>query len=432
MRASFAAGVLVGASLMGLMGSSRAEAAGQLSFRQCLADNERQIIGGDVCRRQVPGVDRANDLVFSHDRRSLYLPLGGENGIARFQLKGPEGVLRYRGCIQEAEHTDCERKGRGLTTTHSVALTPDDRLAFAAGFTTPWGFDSSLTSLSVDRRGSLRALRCISLLAEACSRRSELVRGASALALSGDGSSLYLVSRLAKALVHYRVGPSGRLRLAQCFQVGSSGSPCKPARGLSNFAHLELAKGGRSLYAASPNDDFATFSRNTRTGKLRWRSCIGYPCGPDVSGLTDIRSLALSPDDRSLYVGTGGGTVVHFASRANGMLRNRGCVDAAWSPRGCNRTAQWLGVTDDLDVSGDGASLYMVAGDLVGIFERSPGTGAIRPRGCLQDPNPDQVLCKRNAQGIDGASSVAVSPNGRSVYVFGSYDNAIVRFHRRR
>ena len=38
--------------------------------------------------------------------------------------------------------------------------------------------------------------------------------------------------------------------------------------------------------------------------------------------------------------------------------------------------------------------------------------------------------CESNAQGLDSARTVTVSPDGASVYAAGNFDDAIVRFDR--
>lgn len=57
-------------------------------------------------------------------------------------------------------------------------------------------------------------------------------------------------------------------------------------------------------------------------------------------------------------------------------------------------------------------------------------TGDLAARGCVEDTGQDE--CETETPGLDGARSVAVSPDGRSVYAASSDDAAIVRFNRER
>jgi len=81
-------------------------------------------------------------------------------------------------------------------------------------------------------------------------------------------------------------------------------------------------------------------------------------------------------------------------------------------------------------VSPDGRSVYVasVDDDAIVRFDRDPTTGALTPAACIQD----EFLCdcSPNQQGLNGASGVVVSPDGASVYVASQVDNAVVRFDR--
>ena len=57
-------------------------------------------------------------------------------------------------------------------------------------------------------------------------------------------------------------------------------------------------------------------------------------------------------------------------------------------------------------------------------------TGALTPKGCVADPANNPDACAQTASGLDGAISIALSPDGKSLYAAGYYDNAIVRFAR--
>ena len=49
-------------------------------------------------------------------------------------------------------------------------------------------------------------------------------------------------------------------------------------------------------------------------------------------------------------------------------------------------------------------------------FDRDTATGALTPQGCVADVG-DAAGCGATQQGLDGANGVAVSPDGKSVYI---------------
>jgi DNA-binding beta-propeller fold protein YncE len=78
-------------------------------------------------------------------------------------------------------------------------------------------------------------------------------------------------------------------------------------------------------------------------------------------------------------------------------------------------------------VSPDGKHVYVAAADddTVVTFSRNASTGALTRVEQDQDPSSGGT-----AEGLDGAEFVAVSPDGKHVYVAGSDDSAVVTFTR--
>jgi len=78
-----------------------------------------------------------------------------------------------------------------------------------------------------------------------------------------------------------------------------------------------------------------------------------------------------------------------------------------------------------LAISSDGGNVYVASinGDAVVTFDRDPSSGDLSFRQVISDGMP-------SVDGLNGASSVVVSPGGAHVYVTGAGDNALVRFIR--
>jgi len=147
-----------------------------------------------------------------------------------------------------------------------------------------------------------------------------------------------------------------------------------------------------------------------------WRDGIA-----GVSGIEDPVAIAVSPDGRQVYVaGSGADAVAVFARDAGtGRLRLASVVrDGAGRVDGLDQPG-------DLALSPDGAHLY-VAGfdaDALAVFARDPISGSLRFVAVMRDGIA-------GVAGLGGAVSVAVSPDGRSVYVAGREDDALVVFAR--
>jgi DNA-binding beta-propeller fold protein YncE len=86
-------------------------------------------------------------------------------------------------------------------------------------------------------------------------------------------------------------------------------------------------------------------------------------------------------------------------------------------------------------VSGDGASVYVASqlSDAVAVFDRDPAAGALSQKAgaaaCVSETGTGPC---RDGRALDGAIGIAVSPDGRTVYVASTASDAIAIFTRRR
>ena len=148
-----------------------------------------------------------------------------------------------------------------------------------------------------------------------------------------------------------------------------------------------------------------------------------------AGGLDQVRSVTLSPDDKFVYVASGGslsggsnGVVVFARDAQTGALEQAGCVTAGGgdgrvgSEQACARGDALLGAAD-VAIAPDGRTAYVASAVSGGLawLARDPATGALTPAGCVKDfPRADHCA---EAPGLTGAASVAVSPDGNDVYV---------------
>ena len=309
----------------------------------------------------------------SPDGKSVYLALGGDDAVARFDRDPMTGVLTYQGCI-----------------TGDSTLGPGGSSACAQiGSATSGGTSSGLDYPN-------------------------------AVALSPDGGDLYVTSGFDSAVARFdRDATTGALTYQGCITAetqsgpaGSSACALVPTAtsgaygsGLYNPNSVAVSRDGRSLYAAGGQDSsVARFDRDVATGAISFQDCTSGdtatgPSGTDACDLTPGATSggigsglwlplgnALSPDDATLYLSSGDDAIVRFdRDTATGALSYVGCT------------------------SGDTAT-------------GSTGTDA-----CQQIPS---ATSGGVASGLDIPGYPTVSRDGKSVYVSAGSDDSIVRFDR--
>ena len=143
----------------------------------------------------------------------------------------------------------------------------------------------------------------------------------------------------------------------------------------------------------------------------------------------------MSPDGESVYAASNEDDAVARFDRdtGTGALTPAGCIqDNDSGADTCADSADGLDGAASVAVSPDGKSLYVASfdDDAIVRFDRNITTGALTPAGCIQDNDSGADTCADSADGLDGALWVAVSPDGESVYAASSNDDAVTRFDR--
>jgi DNA-binding beta-propeller fold protein YncE len=144
-------------------------------------------------------------------------------------------------------------------------------------------------------------------------------------------------------------------------------------------------------------------------------------------------AVAVSPDGRNVYVASARSDAIAVFRRhkRSGRLVQgggaRGCI-AMDGARGC-ATAQGLGWPNSVAVSRDGRNVYATARDTDSVvaFARNRATGALRQIGCVSGSGAAGCVAGR---ALEAADVVAVSPDGRNVYVGAFGADAVAMFRR--
>jgi len=140
-----------------------------------------------------------------------------------------------------------------------------------------------------------------------------------------------------------------------------------------------------------------------------------------VDGIVGPLSLAVSPDGASVYVGGNGDNAVAVFSRNV----TTGALTFVESQQDGVGGVSGLQAPSHVAVSPDGKNVYVSSegSDAVAVFSRNGGTGALT----FVESKRDGV---GGVVGLAGAAGVVVSPDGAHVYVTGAQDNAVTVFSR--
>jgi 6-phosphogluconolactonase (cycloisomerase 2 family) len=279
---------------------------------------------------------------------------------------------------------------------------------------------------------------------------------ASSVAMSRDGTSVYVVGQQSSAVAIFHRNSNGSLTqlpgTAGCVSENSSGGACTDGKALKGAFAVVVSGDGTSVYVTSSYPDYsvASFQRNITTGALTQLSgmagCVnetgttsnGDICA-DGKGLVKPRFLTMSGDGKNVYVpGQLSDAVAVFArNTTTGELTQlpgtAGCVSETGTGGDC-ADGKALDDPFQLAVSADGKSLYAATllSDSVAVFRRNATTGALTQlsgtAGCVSETGTGGVCA--DGQALDRAFSVAPSKDGTSVYVASVRSDAVAVFSR--
>ena len=232
----------------------------------------------------------------------------------------------------------------------------------------------------------------------------------SAMAMAPDGSSLYATGSSTSSVAHYRrEAASGALSFSDCL-TGNFGGPCTElatvhtttGSGLDLVNGVTVSQDGRFVYTTSGvnggDSTVMAFARDPLTGSLGFSSCVtgstemnndnpgvctmlpGAPPNPTMPSpaLDFPTGIAISPNDRFLYVSQEFGIAAFQRDPASGALSFKGCLTALSSGSSpCVRTRK--GVVDEPRsplISPDGRSLYLANQHGGSVLRRQSVSGA--------------------------------------------------------
>ena len=392
------------------------------------------------------------------------------------QLAGTSGCYTIDGSSEDGADTCVDVRGSVGETT--MAISPDDRFAYAVGYPR----DDNVSAIQIYRRsgdGALHQLKgkdgCVSLDgssedgAHTCANGRQIDSGdGHSMAISSDGRFLYSGSQL-------ELGPDNfggvaifkrDLKTGEIKQLkGKAGcvshkgrsedgaKTCARARGVEFSNGVQLSRDGKFLYSMSygdtPGAGIAIFRRGKHSGKLRQlkgkNGCItsdgtasglsGKPCRAGIK-LDTTWELAL-PDNEFAYAAAKDEKLVagFRRNKAGGLVPikgKHGCVSDDGSSLGGPDTCvdgRGLINVERVLLSRDRQYIYTqgYTPTQAAVLDRDPKTGKLSQRSgkgsCITDDgsSSDGPGTCRVGRGFDGGYAGVVSRDGKTLY-FANYN----------
>jgi 6-phosphogluconolactonase (cycloisomerase 2 family) len=358
----------------------------------------------------VNGLSEPISVAVSPDGLHAYATGSADDALVMMQYVGGSwNMLFYKGAMR-----DGVGGVDGLNYAYAVTVSPDGKYVYATG-----EIDDAVVIFERDTvTGLLTYVDMVDYVGG--------LAGPKAVAVSPDGRHVYTVSdnvpgvEGSNAIAAFGRASTGRLDFVQSLQDGIDG-----VHGLADAQSLAISPDGKHVYTTSFEDDaVGIFGRNSTTGELTYLGMVQEGMGdPPIEGLTGANGIAVSPDGGHVYVtGWIDDTLVT-------LNRNKDTGALTWA--GTQKDGVF-GVDGLLGASGvaaspDGKNVYVASNldDAVAVFEWDSVMGL---------PVLGYVEMEKNlvggVAGMDGATSVAVSPDGEHVYVTSVEDHALVDFAR--
>jgi 6-phosphogluconolactonase (cycloisomerase 2 family) len=403
----------------------------------------------------------------------------GVGGAAALVVYGtPRALPGDGGCLrdpraQPAPSQSCLGSAAGLAGAQAVALTPDGANVYVAAGEDVVALRRDRSTGAVGPALSPSTRSCVGAGASSpCARKDPALGGADAVTVSRDGRFAYFGSSNSATVSAFRRGKGGALMpLAQSLRGPEAGGRyfgCLagvllagiPQAGcaarvptLNGVDALALSPDGRELYVVSSGlepgtDSLVTLQRDPHSGGLRplpgTRGCVqSLPGGgcPALAGLEGASAITISPDGRFVYVASEvSGAVRGFKrNRTTGILTpllgRGGCVSSgnyAADDVSCEQQEPELGGARSIALSPDGRELYVAAYDpgAVVVLSRNPRSGVlgVRRSDCLQVASDPS--CPVGLTFLRGAAAVAMGAQGRFVDVVSEGGNSLVELLR--
>jgi len=253
--------------------------------------------------------------------------------------------------------------------------------------------------------------------------------------VSPDGTWVYVAASDSSSLVVYhRDVVTGDLTFSESLVDGNNDFLGNTISGLAGASNVIVSADGRSVYVASEIDrTVAYFVRHPGDNRLTFISSTILDSSGNVFNIDLPSAMAFTPDGSVLMVSSESGDLIAFLEVADsGDLTAVGTFVDGGFDSGSN-TIDGLDGASSLAISPDGRHLYVTGAidNSIAVFSKpEPGDDSGQPTLPLFVQSLTNGDMGGTVSGLAGASSVQVSPDGQHVYVTGETSNSVAVFSR--
>lgn len=381
----------------------------------------------------------ASNLLITPDGRHVLVTLDGSGAgsLARYSRLAPDPLFAF---IEADSQDDPDASGNpiaDLRAPNDVAVSPDGSHVYAVSLP-----DDSIVAFRRDpSAGVTDGTLGGHLNAFAAYRQDDDgidgLTDARRILISNDGESVFVTSESQDSLAVFDRNTDedsatyGELTFRAAFFDGQNG-----VDGLAGAQGMAIDGTGNHLYVAGRFDSaIAVFDRETDSGDASWRDLAwrGVISNDEasVSGLHNIRDLAITPDgDQLLGVSTGDNALVVF-NRENALadedFGELTFVEARQNGIGAQPVALAI---PGAQAAGAGEHVYVVGQNShsIAVLRRvtdpdNSSFGQVQPIEILQ--NGDSGISS-----LSGPRDIIVSPDGKRVYVASENRDAVIVLDR--
>jgi 6-phosphogluconolactonase (cycloisomerase 2 family) len=376
----------------------------------------------------VDGMNGPSSVAVAPDGEAVYVGTEDDDSLAAFSRDAGTGELSFVEFEQDGVDDAGDAGGTvdGLNSVEDVAVSGDNDNVYATG--------SSDSAVAVfDRDTATEELSFSEVERNGVDDPGDLggtVSGLGSpreLAISADDRNLYIAGRSTDSVANFRRNATtGKLNFLESESNGSGA-----VDGLEGASVVAVGTDDANVYVGAESEGgLAVFDRGAAPGAL---SFVGTR--PDFPQIAQPPGVAISPDGKHLVVLSWGKESLYSAERdpSDGTFELRDTeTDAVDDPSDSGGTVEGLYESSSVTFSPDGKHVYVTAYSIYSIatFALDPATGELTYIETEADGVDDPTDPGGTVTGLYEPYSVVVSPDGKSVYAPADTDDGLAAFSR--